>query len=62
MVIAIELSASQALALADAAERAAIAVRDLLSQPRADFDVAAERVLSKNQELYGRLARCAGFN
>ena len=56
MVIAIELSASKALALADAAKRAAIAVRDLVSQPRAYFDVAAERVLSKNQELYRRLA------
>ena len=64
MTLAIELSASQALALADAAARlqvpeselAAAAVRDLMAQPRADFDVAAKRVLIKNQELYRRLA------
>ena len=64
MAIAIELSANQALALADAAERlqvseaelAAAAVRDLVAQPRAHFDAAAERVLNKNQELYRRLA------
>jgi hypothetical protein len=69
MTIAIELGANQALALADAAERlqvseaelAAAAVRDLLAQPRANFDAAAARVLNKNQELYRRLA-CAGFN
>ncbi len=64
MAIAIELRANQALALADAAERlqvseaelAAAAVRDLVAQPRAHFDAAAERVLNKNQELYRRLA------
>jgi len=64
MTIAIELGANQDLALADAAERlqvseaelAAAAVRDLLAQPRANFDAAAARVLNKNQELYRRLA------
>jgi hypothetical protein len=64
MTIAIKLGANQALALADAAERlqvseaelAAAAVRDLLAQPRANFDAAAARVLNKNQELYRRLA------
>jgi hypothetical protein len=64
MAIAIELSANQALALAAAAARlqvseaelAAAAVRDLVAQPSADFDAAAERVLNKNQELYRRLA------
>jgi hypothetical protein len=34
---------------------AAAAVRDLLGQPAADFDAAAERVLEKNRELYDRL-------
>ncbi|MEY4808565.1 MAG: hypothetical protein RLZZ206_2954 [Cyanobacteriota bacterium] len=38
------------------AELAAAAVRYLVAQPRADFDVAAKRVLIKNQELYRRLA------
>ncbi len=64
MAIAIELSANQALALADSAERlqvseaelATAAVRDLVAQPRAHFDAAAEQVLNKNQELYRRLA------
>jgi hypothetical protein len=44
------------------AELAAAAVRDLVAQPRADFDAAAKRVLTKNQELYRRLACCAGSN
>ena len=64
MTLAIELTPSQALALSDAAARlqvpeaelAAAAVRDLVAQPRADYDAAAERVLNKNQELYRRLA------
>jgi hypothetical protein len=64
MTLAIELTPNQALALSDAAarlqvseaERAAAAVRDLVAQPRADFDAAAKRVLTKNQELYRRLA------
>jgi len=64
MTLAIELSASQALALSDAAVRlqvpevelAAAAVRDLVAQPRADFYAAAKRVLTKNQEVYRHLA------
>jgi putative heme degradation protein len=64
MTLAIELTASQALALSDAAARlqvseaelAAAAVRDLVAQPRADSDGAAKLVLNKNQELYRRLA------
>jgi hypothetical protein len=64
MSIAIELSDQQALALAEAARRlqvneadlAAAAVRDLVCQPREDFDAASERVLGKNRELYRRLA------
>ena len=31
-------------------------VEDLIAQPDADFDQAAKRVLSKNRELYQRLA------
>jgi len=31
-------------------------VEDLISQPDADFDEAVSRVLSKNKELYERLA------
>ena len=38
------------------AELAAAAVRDLVAQPRANLDAAAKRVLTKNQELYRRLA------
>jgi hypothetical protein len=37
-------------------ELAAAAVRDLVAQPRADFDAAAKRILITNQELYRRLA------
>ena len=31
-------------------------IEDLIGQPDADFTVAMKRVLSKNQELYERLA------
>jgi len=31
-------------------------VEDLIGQPDTEFDAAARRVLSKNQELYRRLA------
>lgn len=34
----------------------AASVEDLIGQPDTDFDNAARRVLSKNQELYRRLA------
>ena len=37
-------------------ELAAAAVRDLVSQPPADFEAAARHVLNKNRELYRRLA------
>jgi len=64
MALAIDLSDHQARALAEAAARlqvpeadlAAAAVRDLIAQPADDFDAAARRVLSKNAELYRRLA------
>ena len=35
---------------------AAAAVADLVAKPAADFEQAAARVLSKNAELYRRLA------
>lgn len=35
---------------------AAAAVRDFVTQPAADFEQAATRVLDKNRELYRRLA------
>jgi hypothetical protein len=64
MALAIDLSDHQPQALAEAAARlqvseadlAAAAVRDLIAQPADDFDAAAQRVLSKNAELYQRLA------
>jgi hypothetical protein len=31
-------------------------IEDLISQPEAEFETAMRRVLSKNQELYERLA------
>jgi len=39
-----------------AEELATAALRDLLAQEEADFEVAASRVLDKNRELYRRLA------
>jgi predicted transcriptional regulator len=64
MPISIELSDQQAQALSAAAQRlqvseadlAAAAVRDLVTQRDAAFDAAAQRVLTKNKELYRRLA------
>jgi len=64
MGIAIELSDQQAQALSETARRLAIsedelaaaAVRDLVTRQSADFQAAADRVLTKNQELYRRLA------
>ena len=38
------------------ADLAAAAVRDLLTQPAADFEAAAQRVIDKNEDLYRRLA------
>lgn len=64
MALAIHLNEEQSRALAEVAVRlnvaqqdlAAAAVRDLLSRPPADFEVAASQVLAKNEELYRRLA------
>ena len=64
MPIAIELSDQQAQALSEVAKRlkvneadlAAAAVRDLVAQHDQAFDLAAQRVLNKNHELYRRLS------
>jgi Arc/MetJ-type ribon-helix-helix transcriptional regulator len=64
MNVAFELPAAQAEKLERAAERLGIspselaraALSDLLADRDEDFRAAAERVLSKNAELYRRLA------
>lgn len=40
----------------EAEQLLAASVDDLIGQPDADFDEAAQRVLSKNRDLYRRLA------
>lgn len=65
MRVAIELTESQVDELRARAKRLGLApeelagavVADLLSAPEPDFNEAAERVLSKNSELYRRLAQ-----
>lgn len=64
MTIAIDLNPQREQALVDVAKElqvtavdlAAAAVRDLVAQRSSDFEVAAQRVLDKNSELYRRLA------
>ncbi len=64
MVLPVELTEAQleslrmrAKALGISPEQlAAAAVADLVAKPAADFEQAAARVLSKNAELYRRLA------
>jgi len=64
MTISLQLPDDAERRLAEVAKRlnvpvqdlAAAAVRDLLSQPSADFEAAAARVIEKNRELYRRLA------
>ena len=64
MTISLQLPADAERRLAEAAtplnapvqDLAAAAIRDLLTQPAADFEAAASRVLEKNRELYRRLA------
>ena len=60
---AIELSEAQTRRLAEIARRlnvpaeslAEAAVRELVAQPKEDFDRVASRILEKNRELYERL-------
>ena len=64
MTISLDLTGDAERKLAEIAKRlnvpvrdlAAAAVRDLLSQPAADFEKAAQHVLVKNEALYRRLA------
>ena len=64
MKLAIELPAAQADKLRDEAKRlglspedlARAALSDLLAAPDAEFQDAARRILTKNRDLYKRLA------
>jgi len=64
MVLPVELTESQLESLRQRAKAlgispeqlAAAAVVDLVAKPAEDFEQAAARVLSKNAELYRRLA------
>jgi pyrroloquinoline quinone (PQQ) biosynthesis protein C len=64
MVLPVELTESQLESLRQRAKAlgispeqlASAAVADLVSKPAEDFQQAAARVLSKNAELYRRLA------
>jgi len=64
MAIPIDLPPGQEQKLREAAQRlgvtvealAQLAVEDLLDLPEADFERAADLVVSKNQELYDRLS------
>ena len=62
--ITVQLEESKAQALREKADRYGLnpeqfltaSLEDLIGQPDNDFDEAARRVLSKNKELYRRLA------
>jgi predicted transcriptional regulator len=64
MTLTLELDEQQTQRLEEAARRlnisvsdlAKAAINDLLADPESDFERAATRVLSKNAELYKRLA------
>ena len=64
MTISLQLPADAERRLAETAkwlnlpvqDLAAAAIRDLLTQPAADFEAVASRILEKNRELYRRLA------
>lgn len=64
MTLSLELDDQQMQRLQEAARRlnvsmsdlAKAAINDLLAKPDSDFERAATRVLSKNAELYKRLA------
>jgi predicted transcriptional regulator len=63
MKLAIELSEAQEQRLAEIAARLGVpaeslaeaAVRELVDQSTAEFDQVADRLLTKNRELYERL-------
>lgn len=62
--ITVQIEDAKAQALREKADRFGLkpeqfltaSVEDLIGQPDPDFDEAARRVLSKNKELYRRLA------
>ena len=62
--ITVEIEDSKAAILREKAKKfgllpdqfVAASIEDLISQPDPDFEAAMRRVLSKNQELYKRLA------
>ena len=62
--ITVQLDDSKAALLQEKAERYGLlldqfvtaSIEDLIAQPEPGFDAAARRVLSKNKELYNRLA------
>ena len=62
--IKVQLEDSKAALLQEKAERYGLlldqfvtaSIEDLIAQPEPEFDAAARRVLSKNKELYERLA------
>jgi hypothetical protein len=64
MTLNLDLDEQQTQRLQEAARRlnvsvkdlAKAAIHDLLAKPESDFERAATRVLSKNAELYKRLA------
>ena len=62
--ITVDIDDSKAAILEDKAKKFGLlpeqfvtaSIEDLISQPDPDFETAMRRVLSKNQELYERLA------
>ena len=62
--ITVQLDESKADLLREKAEKfglspvqfVAASIEDLLAQPEPEFEMAVQRVLSKNKELYKRLA------
>lgn len=62
--ITVQLDESKAELLREKAEKfglspnqfVAASIEDLLAQPEPEFEMAVQRVLSKNKELYKRLA------
>jgi len=62
--ITVEIDDSKAAILKEKAEKfdllpdqfVTASIEDLISQPEPDFEAAMRRVLSKNKELYERLA------
>jgi len=64
VTITVEIEDSKALLLREKAEKFGLlphqfvtaSIEDLIARPEPDFEEAMRRVLSRNKELYGRLA------